>query len=126
MGVKVSEEMKDIPIIYWIPKMHKNPTSQRFIAGSKQCTIKTLSKLFSKSLKLILNHLENYNRTVFGRANIKYFWIINNSLDFLDNIKNLKTNNLETYDFSTLYTSLPHREIRNKFKSIFGKIFYRE
>ena len=73
--------------------MHKNPTSQRFIAGSKFCTIKKLSKRFSKSLKLILNHLKNYNRTVFARSNIKYFWIIENSLDFLDSIKNLKTNN---------------------------------
>ena len=49
MGVKVSQEMRDIPIIYWISKMHKNPTSQRFIAGSKQCCIKTLSKLFFAS-----------------------------------------------------------------------------
>ena len=126
MGIKVNEVMKDIPIIYWIPKMHKNPTSQRFIAGSKTCCIKTLSKLFSKSLKLILNHLENYNRTVFARSGLKYFWIINNSLDFLDDIRDLKTSNLETYDFSTLYTSLPHREIRNKFKFIFKKIFSRE
>ena len=71
MGVEVNEAMKDIPVIYWIPKMHKNPTSQRFIAGSKLCTIKNLSKHFSKALKLILNHLENYNRTVFQRSGLK-------------------------------------------------------
>ena len=126
MGVEVSEAMRDIPVIYWIPKMHKNPTSQRFIAGSKFCTIKNLSKLFSKALKLILSHLENYNRTVFQRSGLKYFWIIDNSLEFLDNIKHLKTDNIETYDFSTLYTSLPHGKIREKFKKFFKKIFERE
>jgi len=125
-GIKIDDEMKDIPIIYWIPKQHKNPTSQRFIAGLKHCTIKLISKLFSKSLKLIINHLTNYNRTVFTRSGLKYFWIIDNSLDFLDNINNLKTNHLETYDFLTLYTNLPHREIKSKFKIIFKMIFSRE
>ena len=124
-GIEVVDELRDIPIIYWIPKQHKNPISQRFIAGSKRCTIKLMSKLFSKSLKLILNHLSNYNGTVFARSGLKYFWIINNSLDFLD-IRNLKTNHLETYDFSTLYTNLPHGEIKSKFKIVFKKIFYRE
>ena len=126
LGIEVKEEMRDIPIIYWIPKQHKNPTSQRFIAGSKFCTIKMLSKLFLKFLKLILSHLTNYNRTVFTRSGLKYFWIIDNSLSFLENIKDLKTDHLETYDFSTLYTSLPHSEIKDKFKLICKNIFSRE
>ena len=45
-GVEVNDAMKDIPIIYWIPKQHKSPSSQRFIAGSKRCTIKNLSNYF--------------------------------------------------------------------------------
>ena len=125
-GIKIPEDMKQLPLLYWIPKMHKSPTSQRFIAGSKLCSIKIISKLFSKCLKLILNHLKSYNRTVFQRSGLKYFWIIDNSLDFLDDITNLKTNHLETYDFSTLYTSLPHIEIKNKLKNLFQKIFTRE
>ena len=39
---------------------------------------------------------------------------------------NIKTDHLETYDFSTLYTSLPHIEIKRKFKSLFKKIYERE
>ena len=126
MGIKTVEEMKQLPLIYFIPKMHKNPTSQRFIAGSKLCSIKIISKLFSKCLKLILNHLSLYNNTVFQRSGIKLFWIIDNSIEFLNSIKNVKTSHLETYDFSTLYTSLPHTEIKSKFKTIFRKIFSRE
>ena len=126
MGVEVVDTFKQLPVIYWIPKMHKNPTSERFIAGSKLCSIKKLSKLFSKCLKLMLNHLKSYNRVVFDRSGLKFFWIIDNSLDFIDNIKNIKTKHLETYDFSTLYTSLPHTEIKEKFKTIFKKIYARE
>ena len=126
MGVKVHDDSKHLPIIYWIPKMHKNPTSERFIAGAKICAIKYLSKLFSKCLKLINNHLKSYNTVVYERSGLKYYWIIDNSLTFLDDISNIKTDHLETYDFSTLYTSLPHAEIKQKLRNLFKKIYDRE
>lgn len=125
-GVKVQENMKDVPIIYWIPKMHKNPIGSRFIAGSKFCSIKPLSKYFSKALKLILNHMKLYNNVVYERTQLNQFWILENSLEFLDNIKNKKINHMETYDFSTLYTALPHVEIKQKLANIFKKVFKRE
>ena len=88
--------MKDIPLIYWIPKMHKNPIGSRFIAGSKSCSIKLLSKYFSKALKVILNHMKNYSNTVSQRADLNYFWIIENSLEFMDKIKNKDMQHMET------------------------------
>ena len=60
-GLSISQEMIDIPLFYFIPKMHKDPVGKRFIAGSKKCSIKVISKLFSKCLKLILNHLKKYD-----------------------------------------------------------------
>ena len=33
---------------------------------------------------------------------------------------------METYDFSTLYTALPHVEIKQKLANIFKKVFKRE
>ena len=125
-GIKVPEDMGDLPLIYWIPKMHKNPVGNRFIAGSKFCSIKMLSKHFSKALKLILNHMKNYNRTVFERTGLNCFWILDNSLEFLEKMKSERINHMETYDFSTLYTALPHREIKLRFSAIFQKVFNRE
>ena len=29
---------QDVPKLYWIPKLHKNPYKQRFIAGSAKCS----------------------------------------------------------------------------------------
>ena len=125
-GIKVPECMGDLPLIYWIPKMHKNPVGNRFIAGSKFCSIKMLSKHFSKALKLILHHMKNYNKTVFERTGLNHFWILDNSLEFLEKMKSERINHMETYDFSTLYTALPHREIKHRFSAIFQKVFNRE
>ena len=36
-GIQSNSEELDLPYIYWIPKMHKNPYKDRFIAGSSKC-----------------------------------------------------------------------------------------
>ena len=33
-GISLPEEDIDLPKLYWIPKLHKNPYKQRYIAGS--------------------------------------------------------------------------------------------
>ena len=33
-GISVPEEDIDLPKLYWIPKLHKNPYKKRYIAGS--------------------------------------------------------------------------------------------
>ena len=39
-GVEIEEKQCQLPILLWIPKMHKNPSKQRFIAASHSCTTK--------------------------------------------------------------------------------------
>ena len=34
----IDEKQKQLPFLYWIPKMHKNPAKKRFIAASSSCT----------------------------------------------------------------------------------------
>ena len=67
-----------------------------------------------------------YSKTVFERASLNYFWIVDNSLEFLEKIKSTRIEHMETFDFSTLYTALPHAEIKKKFSKIFQKVFVRE
>ena len=67
-----------------------------------------------------------YNKVVFERSQLNQYWILENSLEFLDEIQNKRVTHMETYDFSTLYTALPHNEIRDKFAGIFNKVFKRE
>ena len=49
LGLEVEETEKDLPSMYWIPKMHKDPPSARFIIASKQCSTKKNSKAVSSA-----------------------------------------------------------------------------
>ena len=46
----------------------------------------------------------------------KLFWSIKNSGEILDKLKarDLDATSLSTYDFSTLYTTLPHNLLKDK------------
>ena len=44
-GISTKKEEFDLPSLYWIPKLHKCPYKQRYIAGSANCSTKPLSKL---------------------------------------------------------------------------------
>ena len=48
----------DLPLLYWIPKLHKDPYKQRFIAGSSSCSTKPLSKLLTSILTTIKDGLQ--------------------------------------------------------------------
>jgi hypothetical protein len=33
-----NQDQFELPYLYWIPKLHKNPYEQRYIAGSNKCS----------------------------------------------------------------------------------------
>jgi hypothetical protein len=37
------KESENLPYLYWIPKLHKTPYKERYIAGSSTCSTKDLS-----------------------------------------------------------------------------------
>ena len=49
-GISLPEEDIDLPKLYWIPKLHKNPYKQRYIAGSAKCSTKPLSLIITLSM----------------------------------------------------------------------------
>ena len=44
-GISIKDEELDLQSLYWIPKLHKCPFKQHYIAGSAKCYTKPLSKL---------------------------------------------------------------------------------
>ena len=56
------------------------------------------------------------------------FWSIKNSGEILDKFKarDFNATSLSTYDFSTLYTTLPHNSIKDKFIDLIERTFQRE
>ena len=43
-NVDVKDENLCLPSVYWLPKMHKNPSKARFIIAAPKCSVKPLSK----------------------------------------------------------------------------------
>ena len=60
---------------------------------------------------------------------LTFFWSINNSNDVLNKFKSktyFQAFKLSTYDFSTLYTTLPHHLIKDKLIDLINLTFIRE
>ena len=60
-GLETTENDKCLPIMYWIPKMHKNPVDSRFIIASAKCSTKPLSKAVTKVFKLIFTQTKRFH-----------------------------------------------------------------
>ena len=69
-GIQTTDEELDLPYIYWIPKMHKNPYKHRFIAGSSKCSTKPLSILLTKLLTHIKQGLQKYCETSYSKSRV--------------------------------------------------------
>ena len=64
LELEVEDEEKDLPSMYWIPKMHKDPPGARFIIASKQCSTKKISKSVSSAFKLMYSQIENFHKKI--------------------------------------------------------------
>ena len=76
----------------------------------------------------LLKHVIKYCGKVYERSCKNLFWSITNSGEILDKLKarDFSGVSLSTYDFSTLYTTLPHNLIKDKLIHLLERTFQRE
>ena len=67
-AVDVKERQDRLPMMYWLPKLHKRPYKARFIANSSSCTTIELSKLLTSCLTAITAKVIKYCETVYERS----------------------------------------------------------
>ena len=112
--------------MYWIPKLH-NPVGSRFIIASKNCSTKPLSKAASNVFKLIYFQIENFHREFKFLSNYNKFWVLQNVDPVTENIdivnRKKKAKSVTPYDFSTLYTTLPHDKLIKRFCNVIDFVF---
>ena len=118
---KVIPNSFNIPFMYAIPKFHKVPTKFRFITSSVNCMTKDISVL----LNLILNELSNR-----VELESEFSWIIKNNKKVLESLEECNANQglpgnhmITTFDFSTLYTALPHDDLIRCLVALYNKYF---
>ena len=106
-------------------KLHKRPYKARFIANSSSCTTTELSKLLTSCLTAVKSHVIRYYETVFERSRKNRFSYLKNSGEVLSKLKSrgFRATSLSTYDFSTLYTTLPHNLIKEKLLDLIERAF---
>ena len=109
-------------------KKKKKTYKARFIANSSSCTTTELSKLLTSCFTTIKKHVIKYCEKVYERSGKNLFWSIKNSCEVLNKLKSrgFRASSLSTYDFSTLYTTLPHNLIKDKLVDLIERTFQRE
>ena len=114
-GITLEERLKALPFMYWMPKMHYNPPRARFIIASSSCSTKPLSKITSSIFKHIFNQVRNFHKKTYFYKNYNRFWVIENTSPVIDKLTQINAKrgakDVSTYDFSTLYTKLPHDDL---------------
>ena len=126
-GLTLKEDEKTLPIMYWTPKMHYTPSRARFIVSSSKCSTKPLSRVISNTFKLIYNQIQNFHEKSKFYRNYNRFWVINNSKPLIDKLTVINTKKkakqISTFDFSTLYTNLPHNDLVRVLNKIIDFVF---
>ena len=103
--------------------------SERIIKNKLKCRFTHgLSFFLPSCLTEIKNHVLKYCTTVYERNGITLFWSIKNSGEILNELKSrgFLASGLSIYDFSTLYTTLPHNLIKEKLTELIEQTFNRE
>jgi len=108
-GLSIKDGYVDLPSLYWIPKLHKCPYKERYIAVSVNCSTKSVSKLLTAVLSTVKDGLQTYCDTAYSRNGINHMWILKISKDLVESPSSLSLSviaSIKTFDFSPLYTTV--------------------
>ena len=124
---EVEEDMEKLPTMYWSPKIHKTPTGARFIIASKLSSLKPLAIDITAIFKCIFSHLRRYYGMAEFYSGIKHFWVVDNNSDVVASLDKIsakgKARSVSTFDFSTLYTKIPHDKLINVLNELVDFVF---
>ena len=76
-----------------------------------------LSKLLTTILTTIKDGLQRYSDVVYSRNGVNNMWILKNSKDLVEQLGSQYisgVSSIRTYDFSTLYTTIPHSLLKSR------------
>ena len=124
--INVKIDKCELPTFNWLPKLHKNPFKSRFISNSSHCSTTIISKHITSALTAVKDHVIKYSETAFSNSKVNYFWSIKNSSEVFEKLRlrNFQGSQVSSFDFSTVYTSLPHDLIKAKVLSLVNWCFW--
>ena len=128
VGIQMDEENKNLPFLYCTVKQHKNPIGFRYITAGYNSSLKQLSVLVGICLKSMLHSAKNYSKYRNRFHNRNDFYVVDGHdeiLEFLYSSNNTHKGrkNISTFDFCTLYTSIPHDQLKLNLEKFVNRIF---
>ena len=87
---------------------------------------KTCHALLTKVLSTMKDGLVRYCNTKTSRNGVNNMWILKNSTSLLSSLDQLDVRtatSVQTFDFSTLYTSIPHDLLKSRISSLVHNAF---
>ena len=100
-----------------LPDRVSNPGPLTYESGALPIALRGPAPNYLNScLAAITNHVIKYCKKVYEMSGKNLFWSIKNSHEIINKLKSrgFRASSLSTYDFSTLYTTLPHNLIKDK------------
>jgi hypothetical protein len=73
--------------------------------------------------------LQSYCDTSYSRGGVNQMWILKNSKDLLEYIQSSSLsscNSIKRFDFSTLYTTIPHSKLKDKLRELVQLCFIKK
>ena len=130
VGLKFDEKHTKLPMLYATAKQHKIPTKFRYISSTINSSVKQACIVLKHIFKCIQEQTMTRCKYFDGKYKhkIRSCFIIKNSLPVRESIFRInslptKSCNLSTFDFDTLYTSLPHCKIKEVLTDIVNDSF---
>ena len=102
-------------LLVFLYNVGPHPISHRFIAGSSKCLTKPLSILLTTLLYTYQTRSFEELRKNYSRSGINQMWVIKNKKKLLEHLQSPNFNlvtNIKSFDFSTLYTTIPLQKFK--------------
>ena len=126
-GFKIKPDNQKLPYMYATVKMHKDPVKFRFITPNRNSSLQQLSVVVGICLQTGLKIVKNNSKYLNKFYDRNDYYVIDSNKDVLDfifennNISGRKS--ISTFDFSTLYTSIPHDQLNDNLTNFVNRIF---
>ena len=119
---------RELPVMYWTPKMHKSPYGHRFIVKSDNCPTTDLSKRLTNALALISRTCRVHSDKIRLFTGTQRCWYIKSTKQVIDRLVELNethgAQSVQTFDFKTMYTTIPHKQLKRQLGDLIETTFH--
>ena len=111
--------MRSNQVSHWIGWFFPGKSSPARFTASSSLQIRKLPILIKQGL-------QKYCETPYLRIGVNQIWILNNSKELLEHLQSQNFNHItsiKSFDFSTLYTTIPHQKLKSRLATIIRNSF---